>query len=214
MKKVIDLLVVFSFLMHNVNGQNESGQSVYKRDIIITPYIGFPNVLTTVLKNANELANPKKEQVSISAFGPIGINAFYLLTDKLAIGGEMSYSSTEIQWKESGFLEVNDSAGILYTYRFLIQAPRIRILGKLNYHFATGKHHDWYLGFGLGYNYTRIKLLTNAHGNDYKIPALCFLPFSARTNLGFNYYFTKNVAVNAELGIGGPLTLVGITCKF
>jgi hypothetical protein len=214
MKKNINTILIFLLLIHATTAQTVSNKSVQKGTVITTPYYGFPNFLTATLKNANEVINQEKEQLHPIGFGPVGMSASYLVTDNLAVGGEVSYASARIQWKEHETLQVADSAGIPRTYHFVLQAQRIRILIKLNYHFAITQHSDWYLDMGLGYNHTPIKLVTDAPFHDHDISSLCFLPLSAQTNLGFSYYFTKNIGVNAQVGIGGPLVAVGVTAKF
>jgi hypothetical protein len=190
-------------------------KSVYKERITITPYMGFPNLLAAAVQNMYELTNQKKEQLSITGVGPLGIRAAYFITDHLSIGGEVSYASTSIQWKETRAIKLTDSTMVPYTYSFRLHAPRIRTLVKLNYHFAITEHREWYAGGGVGYNNTRIKLDTDApYIRDYDILSLYFLPLSARLNLGFNYYFSQHVGLNAEVGLGGPLASVGLTVKF
>lgn len=39
------------------------------------------------------------------------------------------------------------------------------------------------------------------------------IPVSARICTGLRYYFSPNVGVNMELGLGGPMISAGISCK-
>ncbi|HET6225793.1 MAG TPA: hypothetical protein VFF27_05910 [Bacteroidia bacterium] len=216
MKTVSLFCTAFILVVQNLNAQTEPIlKSVHKGSVTITPYFGFPNLLTAAIQNTYELTNQKKEQLSIRGVGPIGIRAEYFIIDHLAIGGEISYANTRIDWKEKGSLKLPDSTSVPYTYSFSLKAPRVRTLVKLNYHFLTRTHSDWYAGVGIGYNNTRIKLTTDApYIRDYDILSLYFLPISARINFGFSYYFTKNIGLNAEVGLGGPLGSIGISGKF
>ena len=215
-KKLLYNAVFLYSLIQTANAQISSDEkSVHKRNVTITPFFGFPNLLTAAIKNTYELTNQKKEQLTIQGIGPIGIRTEYFIIDQLAIGGEVSYASTTIEWKEKGTIKLPDSTEVPYDYSFELKAPRIRTLVKLNYHFAVNKHTDWYTGIGIGYNSTRVKLNTDApYIKDYDILSLYFLPLSMRINFGFNYYFTKNIGVNAEIGLGGPLGSVGLSAKF
>lgn len=209
------LLLTLFFPVQTTLAQDTPLTPARKGAITITPYFGFPNLLTAALQNTYELTNQKKEQLRITGIGPIGVRAGYFITDHLAVGGEVSYASTTIQWKESGTLQLNDSTAVPYTYSFRLKAPRIRTLLRLNYHFAITQHHDWYAGLGIGFNNTRIKLDTNApYIRDYDILSLYFLPVSTRLNFGFNYYLKKNIGLNMEVGLGGPLASVGIIAAF
>lgn len=209
-------VLIYLIVIQSATAQTASGdKSIHKGNITFTPYFGFPNLLTAALQNTYELTNQKKEQLSITGVGPVGLRASYFITDHLAIGGEISYTSSSVQWTEKGTIKLNDSTSAPYTYSFKLKAPRIRTLVRLNYHFATTEHRDWYAGIGAGYNNTRIQLETNApYIRDFDILSLYFLPLSARIHLGFNYYFTKNIGINAEVGLGGPLGSIGITGKF
>ncbi len=190
-------------------------KSIHKRTVKVEAFYGFPNLLTAALKNTYELTNQKKEQLSIVGFGPVGLRAEYFITDHLAFGGEISYATTSIQWQEKGNIKMNDSTSIPYNYSFKLTAPRLRVLGKFNFHFGTTEHFDWYTGLGIGYNGTRVKLFTDApYIRDYDILSLYFLPLSARLDFGCNYYFTKNIGIGFEVGLGGPLASVGLTAKF
>lgn len=203
------------FLHQTLTAQTQPVKPFQKGSVTLTPFFGFPNLLTAAIQNTYELTNQKKEQLTIEGVGPFGIRAQYFITDHIAVGGEISYASTTIQWKEKGTIKLNDSTSVPYYYTFKLKAPRIRTLVKVNYHFATSEHRDWYVGLGMGYNNTRIKLETDApYIRDYDILSLYFLPVSARLNFGFNYYFTKHIALNAEVGLGGPLASIGLTAAF
>jgi hypothetical protein len=215
MKKLVSLFLVCISSTQFSLSQTNPETPVTTGKTFITPFIGFPNLLTTVIQNAYELSNHQIEQLHVKSIGPIGIGASYLITDRLALGGEVSYASTSIEWKEKGTAAENDSTKFSIPYRFELKAPRFRILAKLNYHLAMFKHNDLYLGFGMGYNYTRVRLDTDApYVKDFDFLSFCFLPLSARINVGYSYYFAKNVGVNAEIGLGGPLIAVGITGRF
>jgi hypothetical protein len=215
----LSLLVFSLFISCTIVAQTETLpvpiKAIHKRNIKLEAFYGFPNLLTATLKNAYELTNQKKEQLSITGTGPIGLRAEYFITDHLAFGTEISYATTSIQWQERGTLKVNDTITVPYNYRFKLTAPRVRMLGKFNFHFGTSEHFDWYVGLGIGYNNTRIKLTTDApYIRDYDILSLYFLPLSTRLDFGGNYYFTKNLGVGFEVGLGGPLAAVALTAKF
>jgi hypothetical protein len=218
MKKEALLLVVLLgfFLNSTITAQIETtpSKSIYRGTLKVETFYGFPNLLTAAIKNTYELTNQKKEQLSITGIGPIGLRAEYFITDHIAFGAELSYAATSIQWQEHGTIKLNDTI-VPYNYSFKLTAPRIRMLGKFNFHFGTTEHFDWYAGLGIGYNSTRIHLETDApYIRDYDILSLYFLPLSARIDFGGNYYFTKNLGVGFEVGLGGPLAAVALTAKF
>jgi hypothetical protein len=215
MNKTITISLILSLHILSAKAQTLSQKSIQKGNITVTSYFGFPNKLITTFKSDAELANHNKKQLTINGCGPIGISASYLVADNLGVGGEISYTSARIQWKESELTGANDSTTINPVYHFILQAKRIRVLVKLNYHFVTREHSTWYFDAGLGYNHTAIKLDTDAPGmSENNFSSLCLLPLSAQTNIGFTYFLTKNIGINAEAGIGGPLISAGIMAKF
>jgi hypothetical protein len=210
MKILSTLFIIMPmFYIQSVKAQASSTIANNKGDTGITLYLGFPNFLIPSLKSAYELADQKKEQLNIRASVPVGINAFYMINDNLALGGEVSYESAKIKWRENETFFGTDSTPV--THNYLLNATRIRLLAIANYHFIIKKRSDWYFAFGLGYNYNPISLETDAMSSFNDSP--CFFPLTAKTKMGCNYYLTKNLAINAEVGIGGPLLSIGTTVK-
>lgn len=210
MKKVICLLINFLFLSHVIKAQDDP---VRKGNVISTIYIGFPNSFTKLVKNTYGLKGTEKEQVSIKSFPPVGVSISYIISDHIAFGAEVNYSSAHVQWKETARAMYPDDSS-RSVYNFNLQAASLQGLIKLNYHFKVKKSIDWYLGFGLGYNYTPVKLYTNApYRSEYDRLSLCVIPISPRINVGYSYYVTQKIGINAEIGIGGPLVSVGIAYK-
>jgi hypothetical protein len=214
MKNQLTSFVTLLLFTQIIKAQTSPEIAINRHDIFITPSIGFPNFLTSGIKDAYKLNEPNKEQLSSKSSIPFSINASYQINQNLATGVEVSYESTQIKWRENETLLGNDSTNIPVTYLYSLDASRIRILLILNYHFAVKKHIDWFFGFGLGYSHNTTKLTTDATNTLYENISPCFLPISTRTKVGVNYYFLKDIAVNAEVGIGGPLVSLGITAKF
>ncbi|HET6226093.1 MAG TPA: hypothetical protein VFF27_07420 [Bacteroidia bacterium] len=209
MKNLFTTFLLLTLSIQFVKAQESSRTNADKGNIITTAYMGFPNFLVPAIKDAYELTGPRKEQLDIRASVPIGIQASYRINNKLDIGAELSHESAKIKWRENETLFGSDSTKI--THHYLLNAARIRLLVIANYHFKIKKNMDWYFGFGLGYNYNPIKLETDGIASVGNSP--CFFPITAKTKLGFNYYLIKNLALNAEAGIGGPLLSLGITFK-
>jgi outer membrane protein W len=212
MKKLFTTLVIVSLVIQTVSAQKKSETSINKGNYTATFYFGAPDFLALSLKSAYELNNREKDQLSIKGSIPIGIHVSYFINDNLAIGGEISYESAQMKWRENEPFLGSDSTHVLISHNYLLNASRIRFLVILNYHFAIKKNSDWYVGFGLGYSHNPIRLITDAP--DPVNVSSCFFPITAKTKVGFNYYLAKNIAINAEAGIGGPLLSIGMTIKF
>ncbi len=201
-------IVILVFLALTMISNKTHAQCVSKGTVEIDAYYGFPNILSLIVRNAYQ--NSQQQDISVSGIGPVGIRGEYFITDHIAFGLDGNYSETNIYWKEPAY---NNSASVYYSYR--LSVPRLRILGKFNIHFGANDHFDWYAGAGIGYNNTRFNLTTN--DPDYSnqdINVAFTLPVSARIDFGGKYFFTDNIGVGFEVGLGGPLASVGITAKF
>ena len=90
---------------------------------------------------------------------------------------------------------------------------RQRIHLRFNYHFGNTDHLDLYAGLGVG---------TNTRTFDWKVNDTEFLggdrgsllKVSARLCFGVRYYFTENIGIMTEIGLGGPVISVGPSIKF
>ena len=51
--------------------------------------------------------------------------------------------------------------------------------------------------------------------NSYSTSGAAFsIPLSVRVGLGMNYFFTENIGMNLEFGLGGPLIQGGLALAF
>ena len=75
-KMICNAVLFYSLIAQTANAQISSDEkSVHKHNVAITPFLGFPNLLTAAIKNTYELTNQRKEQLTIQGIGPIGIRA-------------------------------------------------------------------------------------------------------------------------------------------
>ena len=118
MKKKLSSLLIFFMITLVSNAQDVPETAIKQGKAIITPYIGFPNLITTVIQNTYEATHREIEQLHVGSVGPFGINASYLITDHVAVGGEISYASTTIQWRENRTVEENDSIKFPFAIEF------------------------------------------------------------------------------------------------
>ena len=215
MKNLFKPFIVLSFFIQTLKAQTNSQKVINKGDVTATAYFGFPNRLPTALKSAYKLNDHTNDQLDIKNSVPLGLTISYFVNSALAIGGEISYERTQIKWRENETMMGNDSTIISYSHHYTLNASKVRLLIILNYHFAIREHSDLYFGFGLGYSHSKTNLdIEFPHTSSYSNVPPCFFPVSTRTKVGVNYYLTKKVAINAEIGIGGPLLSMGITGNF
>lgn len=205
MKKVLTIVMATFALTfgfnHNAAAQVEQG------NIIIDPYYGYPNFGK---KLADAIVGDSAENINITGIGPAGLRAEYLISDNFGVGIDAIYNSVGVEYDYT----VTDVSGT-NTYTSKVNQQRIRVQLRMNYHFVQTDAVDAYVGFGAGTNIRRYT--TTSTDPDYVTPdALsgALIPVSLRIALGTRFYFTENIGLNVELGLGGPMISGGVSIKF
>lgn len=199
MKKIILLTILF------LVSAPVFSQSVEKGKIDIEPYVGFPNLSNIVLKNIKRIHDSE-----LNSTGPFGIKVDYFLKDKLTLGVNFIYNSYSIKGQVDS---VNTSGVVDSTYFIQVNMQRFRFHANVKYHFFVGEKVDTYVGFGLGLNSRKYAIDSSYPNLDKQSLFATLVPVSARFDLGVRYFFTKNIGLNFEMGIGGPIMSAGLTVK-
>ncbi|WP_066759304.1 outer membrane beta-barrel protein [Crocinitomix algicola] len=205
-------LIKISFALTLLLGFGASANAqVEEGSIIIDPYYGGPNFGKYFAQAIVTSAGEDAEGIKIGGVGPAGLRAEYMVGDKLGVGVDFIYNT----WSATFDVDSTNPEGITNQYETTLKMTRIRVLARLNYHFATTDQLDAYVGFAAGYNGRNYSLKTELEGyDDDFINELTTLPASARIAIGMRYYFTDNIGLNGELGLGGPLFSAGLSLKF
>jgi outer membrane protein W len=203
MKKKVTILVSAVTLLFGINS---NAQAVSEGNIIIDPYYGYPNFGSKFASSLNGIENSK-----VTGIGPMGLRAEYMVADKFGIGVDFIYNSFNV----SGTIDSLNSDGTLYkSYDAKIYSQRYRPQIRMNYHFVSNDALDAYVGVGVGANIRKIGTKTDyPNYNDNSISG-SLIPVSLRLALGMRYYFTDNIGLNLELGLGGPFMSGGLSIKF
>jgi hypothetical protein len=179
-----------------------------KGNIIIDAYYGFPNLWTTVLKAAYLPGDETSS--SWGSSGPFGIKAEYMISNKMGIGLDINYASSWVQWTETGNV-YNASTGLYTDGTYKVTVPRVGIMPRFYYHFLNHKHFEMYGSAAIGYKSTAFKYTSNDPTwaeNDMSV-----IPLGYRMALGGRLFFTDNIGLNFEFGIGGALLTAGLAVK-
>ncbi len=106
-----------------------------------------------------------------------------------------------------GYEQSTDSYG-LYDWKL----SQLNIMAQGNYYFAPMMEKmDIYAGLRVGYaNVSSTWIYADGTKSDYDWGS----PFAYSIHVGANYWFSDNMAVNAELGYGIAYLNVGIAYKF
>jgi opacity protein-like surface antigen len=196
MLRIFGIIFCFFIISETVDGQETC---IKKGNVIAEAYYGYPFLGASILKAS--YGNPEYFK-SISSTNHLGFRFEVLVTDKIGLGLEGTYAIADIHYQKNN---IDYSAGI----------EKYRVLAKANIHLAENKRFDFYLTFGAGYVDQRY-YQTEPGENNLKHNSFieAQIPVGGRAGVGMRYFFHKNIGVHAEVGLGGPLALAGLSFKF
>jgi len=201
-KKITILLSAIALCI----GNNVTAQAVSEGNIIIDPYYGYPNWGATLASSASNL-----DEINVTGIGPAGLRAEYMVADNFGIGIDFIYNSFNLKGTADS---LNTDGSVYKSYDVKTFAQRYRLHLRMNYHFVSTDAVDAYVGFGIGTNTRRFGVTTDYPNYEDASVTGAIIPVSARLALGMRYYFTDNIGLNVELGIGGPVISGGVSIKF
>lgn len=191
--KLFTISVVFFF-----GGLSASAQAVEQGTILIDAYYGFPNLFTTALKSSYAQSG-SSENVKVGGIGPVGGKVEYLISDKFGISLDVNYTNTYVSYDEV-------SSSVIYNYK--VSRSVLRAFPRFNFHFGNSDSFDGFAGVGAGYRTANWEFeSTDPNYGDQSIET--FIPVSFRIFVGGRYFFTDNLGLNMEFGLGGGALIQG-----
>ena len=190
-----------------------TSQVLYQGNVVVDTYYGFPNFGKAFL---NLLIDSPAN--NIKGIGPWGVRLEYMLGEEFGItlnAIHNSFTSTDrITYDEFG-----DNDEIVYTtYYHSLKMDRLRVQLGMNYHFGFDNPLlDTYIGIAAGTNHRRMRY---DFDNDPAFDGMpledngVLIPVSMRLSAGGRYFFSDNIGVNFEIGLGGPLLSAGFSLRF
>lgn len=206
MKKVL-LTMIGALLV----ASSSFSQGVEQGNLIIDPYYGFPNFG----KSLTEQLSEGVDEVNVSGYGPAGIRIEYMVGDRFGVGVDAIFNGFSVSGTSTDST-FNAGTGTYdaTTYSVRSTARRVRIQARFNYHFdISNPDLDGYIGFGAGSNNRFYKYYENGSQIEDGSTTLTLFPVSFRFCSGMRYYFTDNIGMNLEIGIGGPVVSGGVSIK-
>ncbi len=201
LKSIALVLLIFG-ATNTVKAQVEQG------NIIIDPYYGYPNYGK---KLADGINDETTSEVEVGGIGPAGLRAEYMIADNFGLGVDFIFNSTNLSFTADS---LNTDGSVHSTYDVKTAMRRVRVHLRANYHFVQEDAFDAYVGFGAGTNNRFWTITTDFPNYEDDNTSGTLLPVSARIALGARYYFTDNIGLNTEIGLGGPLVSAGLSLKF
>lgn len=202
------LKILFGLIM----SFNTFSQSLFVGNHLIEPYIGFPNVTKYVPMLA--LSQEPENVTSYVGLPPSGLRYTYMLTDDISFGFDVIYDRSRKDFVSTDTVFQNGSWQYL-SYEGQRTQTRLRLQARMNFHLPISQPNaDSYIGLGFGTNNRWIKDYKNGVlDRELKGSEAILIPFSMRVCYGYRYYFSYNLGIVGEVGIGGPLVSFGLSYK-
>ena len=201
-KKITILMSVFALGF----GFNANAQAVDEGNVLIDVYSGGPNLFTSVIKGAYTNAGGTYENVKIGGLPCLGLRVGYMVTDRISIGIDANYTSTVVTYSEASGSNV---------YDYTLSIPRIRAMARFEFHFGSSDKFDFYMPVGVGYSSIKYNYTTTDPDGGSLPSVRNLIPVAFRYGIGGRYFFTDNIGLNLELGLGGgPILEGGLAFKF
>jgi outer membrane protein W len=165
--------------------------------ILIDAFYGWPYFNGTLLQSSinNGVGN---NTYRVTNKNHLGGKVEYMLSENIGLGGEFTFADASINYQNSSNGRF-EKAGI----------KKIRLLGRLNYHFATTHNLDPYFTAGLGFK----KTTYYDSGSSQYDQTFNILPISFKLAVGLRFFFNDTFGITTEIGLGGPLLSAGLSVK-
>ncbi|HPI53180.1 MAG TPA: hypothetical protein PLU10_00740 [Chitinophagaceae bacterium] len=187
-------VICFSQQLHAKSKKESSDKCVHKRNFVFSAGYGAPSIVRAFLKYKTT-----RDQIQVSGFGPIIFKGEYMLSHKIGIGFNASYSRSKVTWQDTGY----DTVQQMYRkFEFGIKAYELSGTVRGNYHFWKRKKIDSYAGLGVGYGLFHMWSYTLAHTTQFNIVYNFPPPVIMEATWGIRYFPTKNLGIYSEVGIG------------
>lgn len=209
MKKITSTLIAIFLIVgisSNAFSQSEEDEdegtggniSVEQGDIQVRAYYGFPYVAGALVKAA-VASDDSLVNVQARNTNHIGGSVQFMVSEEIGLGVDYTFAKTSLTY-DDGF------------DKYKISLTKHRITALMSYHFAIGEAVDPYFNVGAGYKVNMLKIDDPGYDDSEVVPQA--IPVSFRLGIGLNYFFTENIGINAEVGIGGPIAQLGLTFNF
>lgn len=212
MKKIVSTLTLLGCLIVAAPG-NVNAQAVEQGNVILTPQYGYPNLFNMILKAAYESSG--YDGLEVGGIGPVGLQAEFMVADKIGVGIKFNYSSSHISYTENTVIYDINGNPTTSIYDYSLKFNRIRVMPRFAYHFGNSSNFDGYFGVSAGYSSFKVSYESNDPDYTGDIAVKDPIPIGFRLDVGGTYFFTDFLGINFELGLGGgPVLNGGLSFKF
>ena len=185
------------------------------KDGVVELNFGFPNFRPLVVE-PNGVSHGVFEfgQANTKSYGQFILKGEFMLADNLGFMASMNYSMFETY--EESQQDIFDGVTNQWTtnsYYYKTRVHKFRIAAGINFHLVRTERLDSYIGIMGGTKKAIGSYESNDPNSQGEIDIYMF-PIAIRSHFGIRYFLTDYLALNAEVGMGGPLVSFGATYKF
>ncbi|MBI9069536.1 MAG: hypothetical protein JEZ09_19725 [Salinivirgaceae bacterium] len=185
-KYFIIALAIASFSLIGI----ESQAQIEKGDVLFEGYYGY-----SLAKGFwSSMEREDALDINYSGFGPVGARFEYRAAEKLSLGLDVNYRVFEFSQ------DYEDMDNVVYSSKYT--SEQLRVMARMNFHFINEEHLDYYMGWGVGYKYS-VKDFSSNDDSNIEVEWPNIFPVAFRVSTGVRYFFTENLGLHGEVGIGG-----------
>lgn len=192
MKKSI--LALSCALALTVGTNYSNAQALEEGNIHLDVYVGGPNLIGTALK-AGYANSQSDENLEIGGLPLLGVRFGYMVADKISVGVDINYTNTSIDYTDG--------------YDYSVNYSRLKAMARFEFHFGSADQFDLYMPVAVGYKSNKLTYETNDPNDLGDVAIGSLFPVAIRVGIGGRYYFTDNIGLNLEFGLGGGAILEG-----
>jgi hypothetical protein len=212
------LLFVGFFVASIAANSNVNAQAVEEGKILVDVYAGYGTAFNALFKSAYEGTDSDSKLTALDA---IGVRGEYLVSDKFGVGIDATYSSIKIVDPYTSLSYTYDQNGMITSttetkYEQTFSSKKIGVMVSMNYHFLENDKIDAYTNLGVGFkNRSYSYESTDPNGVNDDLGVGTVLPLALRAGVGMRYFFTDNIGINMNIGLGqGGWINGGLALKF
>ena len=194
-----------------LNSVDRRSRNCFKEGtMVISLGIGVPNLGKSLFK-VTETAYP---DAVVKGIGPFFAKFEYAVSNKIGLGLVIRGLNSSIEYPVAGSA-YNENGGYEgdTTYMWKQSSSHIGVMGRFNYHFATGKKIDPYVGLGIGYGNTTYKWDLGGDPDGIPLEISSIIPIGMEFTIGMRYFFSDNIGAYAEVGFSKSIANFGLAIK-
>lgn len=135
----------------------------------------------------------------------------YGVADKFSVGGAVSYQAFGYKYKDYFDYYDNNGQAVYADFKETWTCMNIGVRGL--FHFGNSDKLGMYAGLRAGYTIWTYKNDYNGR-TAYSEPDVSLGAFGAQPLFGIRYFFSDNIGINAEAGLGTYIVAAGLAVKF